>query len=238
MAVTFDAVGVGIPSSTGYGTTPQSCLLTPSLTTPLLILAGVAWLHNAANTTLAAAQLAMTYGGVPMTEIGREGNNAGSSPSGGVALFWLLNPGVTGAQSLAVTCNANSTPTAMDSWWANAVSYLGASGIGTPVMHGGTGSPSTGAVTSAVGHIVASILGSKTTAVSSPSGTSRYFQSGTTGFESGYLQDAPGAASVTETISTSTSTYAGVAVDILAATVSPGKNRNISRQAVNQAALY
>lgn len=238
MAVTFDAVGSGIPNAS-YGLTPQACTLTPSLASGLLVLTWISFLHVAANRTLAGMLLGATYGASnqPMIELGRQGNGTATSPSGGVALFGLLNPNDTGAQTVNTTCTADGS-TAMDEWWANTTSYLGAAGVGAAVLNGGTATTgTTGAVTSAVGDMVAALIGHRNVAVVSTSGTARYTQSGTGAIESGVIQDAPGAASVTITQTATAAPYAAIAVDIQAA-VSISKNRNISRQAVQRASLY
>lgn len=237
MAVTFDAAGTGIPNA-AYGLTPQACTLTPSLASGLLVLTWISFLHVAANRTLTGMLLGATYGASnqPMIELGRNGNATATSPSGGVALFALLNPNDKGAQTVNAVCTADAS-TAMDEWWANAVSYVGVGGLGAAVMNSGTATTgTTGPVGSAVGDMVAALIGMRNVPVTANSGTARYTQSGTGTFESGVIQDAPGAASVTITQTATAATYAALAVDIQAATTVPANH--LVGQAVSRAATY
>lgn len=215
MAVAFDAVGGGVANGS-HSTTAQTWSHTVATGAGVVVILGFASNEGAiSSTTWAnAAPTAVTFGGQNMTFLADMTDNNVTTAKGAVALYTLLNPTNRGAQTVSVTGTA-----AVISNWANTVSYTGVGSVGSGVTNfGSSTNPTTGAVTSATGHMVVSILGTNQVAASSPTQTSRYSQSGTSSINSGYIQDAAGAATVTTAMTAAAALWAAVAVDLAPAT--------------------
>lgn len=214
--VQFDAVGVG-KAVGAYSNTPESWTHVISNAPNTAVIVGYSTEALFASwATLAPT--AVTFGGQSMLPVSIELGGNNSDSSGHVALYILLNPTNRGSQTVGVTGPA----TAYDAWM-NSVSYTGVGSLGTPTAVGGSSTAlSTGAITSAVGHMAVAILGTFNTTVASPTGgTSRYSQSSGSNCNSGFLMDASGAASVTMGCTGGTSTaWSAAYVDLVAAKAS------------------
>lgn len=154
-------------------------------------------------------------------------------------LFYLLNPAPG-----TVTMSAQLTTTVPTSFTASSVSYLNVSAVGTAVINlpGGTATPTTGPVASAVNHRVIAQLGAWTPSaspgISAPTGNQR-FRDNTQADAPLMIQDLFGAATVTLSATVPNTTETGsIAVDLVPVTdVPPSINDQLSI-AVRRAGFY
>jgi hypothetical protein len=147
-----------------------------------------------------------------MSSVNYRGNNNVTNASGFVQMFYLLNPTNRGSQTVSVTCQLTSGPTACY-WHANTVSLTGVGSYSTGVgTYGSSTNPTHSSVTCGAGNMIVSALGTNNVAVSSPNQTSRWVQSGTSNIESGYIQTAGDAASITFSMTANTAEWAGYAL--------------------------
>jgi hypothetical protein len=216
LVVAFDSLGGGIPNGSHTGAGALTYTHNIASATDEVVIVGFELSGGGANPWSFYAPTAVTFGGQSMLPVVNEmGNAAVANATGFVALYYLHNPPV-GVNTVSITA-----PVTGD-WWANSVSYTGASAVKTAVTASGTSTTiSTGAIPSAVKHRVVSVLGAVHT-ISTPSQTPRFSGASTSSFQSGYIQDAAGAATVTTTMTSGVSTaYAAATLDLYEAHAAP-----------------
>jgi hypothetical protein len=212
--VAFDAVGAGTPYGS-KGSTPQTWSHTVSTRSDVVVILALSITANAGGSTSYAsmAPTAVTFGGQAMNLLATQPGNNDWSNNQASALYYLFNPTNRGTQTVSVTGLAASQPF----FWANTTSYTGVRSLGTPVTDYGYAlqSPSVGPVASSINHMVVSILSRNAGAGPPTSHTVRWGESATS--HNGYIQDAPGAATVTMTSSNFGSLqgeFSAIAVDL------------------------
>lgn len=208
MTVAFDSVGAGRANASHVAGTAVTETHTVVSSNPVQVLLCLGYEQGSAIgfPTLSP----VTFGGTSMILVGNLGNNNLASTNGWIGIYKLLWTGGAGAQTVSVTDTTSTT-----SWWYNTVAYTGVGSVSAPVTNGGSSTSPSVTVTSATGHMVVSIMGIFDKAVSAPTQTSRYSQSGTSLIESGIIQDAAGASSVTFGMTVGgTAAWAALAVDL------------------------
>lgn len=199
--ITYDATGVGAATTTQTTSTPITGSWTHTVASGAAVVLAIT-VENYVGGGYSNFTRTATCGGVAMTSLGVV--NGGNDAYGWIELFGLLN--VTGgAQTLAYSIT-NPSGVTFRARAANSVSYTGVSSFGTAVTNTGVGSGtiSTGSVTSATNKMVVAAFGNEydgggTINYSAFSGTQRYYvgQLAT----SLMLGDTAGASSVTFTVS-------------------------------------
>jgi hypothetical protein len=218
--VSYGATGSGVTGATGIsgnGTTiswPHT--FGPTATGIIVGVSAVSISYGNASYTRA-----VQIGSTPLTLLGvQDGNNA--TTNGWVELWGLTGPSIRAlagtTQTVTATDYYTTTPTSNRPWMSgNSVSYFGVAGFGAAVLNSAAAAAiSTGPVASALYNLVVSIAGNyaMNVAYTAMSGTTRFnnFVGGNT--EGCLIQDAPGAASVTETVTGLNTPWATVAVNL------------------------
>lgn len=198
MTVALDAVANLGTANTTAGLS-QTFTLGGSATALCVLVGGYIASNGISNLTTRT----VTCGGTPMVLLGGI-NCANTAGRGWVELWGLISP-ATGSQTIAVVENKTTTASTLN---VTAISYTGVSQFGTAVTNTGTTATAvtSGAIVSSTGSRVLSVQGAVNSTMSAPSGTSRSDQpaSATASTVTLLVQDAAGAATVTNT-----STYAG-----------------------------
>jgi hypothetical protein len=209
MAVAWDATGAGAHNSVSNSISTTHTASGSNRAALVSLVVGV--VNEASYTTWTRS---CTYGGVSMTSLGVF-NDGGSSPPSGfygwVELFGLLNP-ATGSQTVSASVTKTGTTHTLG---IGSVSYTGVTSFGTPVVGGGTSSP-TLTVASATGDMTVAAFASGT-AIATPTKTQRFlsnFDGSSTG--NMLIEDAAGAASVTLAYADNSDYWCGVALDLVA----------------------
>lgn len=216
MAVAYDSTGTtGVANASHTGTTAYTYTHTVSSSASVTVILGITIVGGGSQPWSYYAPTAVTFGGAPMKLLGYQGNNRVVNATGFVALYGYTASGINGAKTVSITCPITGY------WNANSVAYTGVSGIsGTYNNWGSSTDPTTGAITSATNHMVTSILGTYHVAPSAYSQTERFVGYNGTLYESGDIQDAAGAATVTTGLTCVTAAWGALAVDLsTAATV-------------------
>lgn len=139
----------------------------------------------------------VTVGGTPLTLL-KALNCNNAAGNGWVELWGLIGP-PTGSQTITVIENRAAAAASIN---VTAISYTGVAQFGTAVPNFGTAATaSSGAVVSATGNRVLSVIGGLGATLTAPSGTLRSNQPATAdaAYVTLMLQDSAGAATVTQT---------------------------------------
>lgn len=216
-SVVWDSTGTtGIPNASHTGGTPVTYTHHVSSAADVTVELGISFVGTGSNPWSFFAPTSVTFGSHPMNFKGFCGNNNVTNATGFVALYSYSGIGLQGAQTVSVTAPTTGF------WWAQSVAYTGVANVSSiHTNFGNSTNPTTGAITSAPGDMVVSILGEPGKVCSAPTQTQRFLQSGTTNYESGCIQDAPGAATVTSAMTAATGLWAAAAVNLSPDTTGP-----------------
>ena len=212
--VTFDAVG---PSSSGATATSGSSTWTTITDTWTHVTASGAYLFvgcGFGDGVSSIATISATYNGTALTSLGSvEPNN---DPTQGIVYLFYSAAPTSGSHSVVATATyVSGTKANNDGLICGSVSFTGATGVGTAVTAYGSGTAvSSGAVTSATGHIVLDVVGTGT-AIGSSSQTLEW-KAALTGLslDAAGQSRAAGASSVTMGYTVTSDTWGIIAVDV------------------------
>jgi hypothetical protein len=212
--VTFDAVG---PSSSGATATAGSSSWTTFTDTWTHVTASGAYLFvgcGFGEGVTSIATISATYNGTALTSLGSvEPNN---DPTQGIVYLFYSAAPTSGSHSVVATATyVSGTKASNDGLICGSVSFTGATGVGTAVTAHGSGTAvSSGAVTSATGHMVLGVVGTGT-AIGSSSQTLRWKAALTgLGLDAAGQSSAAGASSVTMGYTVTSDAWGIVAVDV------------------------
>jgi hypothetical protein len=210
MAVTFDAAGAGYNAGGASGSWAHTI-------SGNAVLVGVACSANPPT---------VKVGTTSMTSLGTPINLGGSF---NYFIFGLLNP-PTGAQTIAVTNGSLFTN-------GDSVSYSGVGSIGTYATTSGSGTTISQTVSSASGQMVFHVCGKNLDGTFGAYNQTQRYSGGTPGNSPPLLMgDAPGAGSVSFTVTISSTSWMSLAALLIP---SPIPNRCLLvGQAVNRASRY
>jgi hypothetical protein len=225
MAVTFDAIGGGLATTSSGTASPYNVTWSHTATgSDRAVILSVGGARVAAGGLPAGAA---TYGGVSMTQLGAMMTNNAGSGSYWMFFFGLLAP-ATGAQTVSVTITASGANLGLE---GNSMSYAGVGSIGSvSSAFGATGTTMTHTVTGSATNnmIVQSFVAENSTAalIGSYNRTSRFSYAARSWSPAVLGGDAAGAASVafTGTKSLSSTKWSSYAVDLVAGTQGGGVN--------------
>lgn len=211
MPVLFDSVGTtGLTNASRTAAGSPYTFTHTTVKVGATVILGLSLVGGGAQPWSFYAPTAVKCGGADMLFLGMRGNNDVANATGFVAAYACKAPNV-GANTISITFPQTAN------CWAQTVAYTGVRGLKIRKLNSGSSTnPTTGAVTSALGDMVWSILGTANVAVSAATQTSRFTQSGTSAIESGFIQDAAGAATVTSGCTANTAAWAALAVDLSA----------------------
>jgi hypothetical protein len=212
--VVFDALG---PNSSGSKQASGSSSWTSYTNTWTHVAASGAYLFVGCTFSIVSssvATVAVTYDGTSMTELATVlPDNA--AEQGEVYLFDLTTPTSGSHSVVATTTYVSGTKSASDSTTCGSISFTGATGVGTPVTaYGSSTAASSGAVTSATGHMVIDVLGAGTS-ITSSNQTERWSSTNSgVSIDASAQSTATGASSVTMGYVTSNDVWGIIAVDV------------------------
>lgn len=214
-AVAFDAVGPTSGTTTSAGAGSWTTL---TVTWTHVVASGgslVAGCLFAANNTNLVATMATTYNGTGMTSAGTviPDNTAGQ----GLVQMWTMLSPTSGSHSAVTTVTyVSGTAAAGDTVICGSISFTGVTGFGTAVTaFGSSAAASSGAVTSATGHMVVDVVGTGTSITSSGQ-TMRWHDNSADGLASQAVgqSTAAGASSVTMSYVVANDVWGIIAADV------------------------